>query len=288
MIRPIRLMLVSSMLLLNAWGSAPAQSDAPPQGDGTEIKLSILSAPVEVVYDKFAIPHIYGKTVEDTYRVIGYIHASNRLLEMEMFRRTAAGTLAEAVGPDAVNDDIMMRKLKIRATSEEAYKSGLLGAEVNHWLECYAEGVNAKLAELGKDHLPPLLKFMGIKVAPWTPTDTISFMKYMGWDQSGTDSDLWMGQMVEALGAETVEELWPIERPYEIPTVPNWPPSGWPAPKKTAINFHQPSEDMIALAKAGDKGFGQANYLEYMRRLAAASLDQTGTAFGSNNWVIGG
>src|SRR5262249_35589164 len=87
-----------------------------------EIKLPKLGGAVDVIFDEFAIPHIYGKTPEDVYRALGYLHATDRLLEMEFMRRTAEGTLSEVAGEDTYEADLLMRKLGIRETSEETLK----------------------------------------------------------------------------------------------------------------------------------------------------------------------
>ncbi len=280
--------------------------------------LSGLQSSVEVVFDSFDIPHIYANTPEDAYRALGYLHAGERLWEMEMMRRRAAGTLAEVAGKDELESDILMRKLGIRKTSEEVMTSGLLGPETERAFAAYAEGVNAKIKELGAENLPSVFKALGLQPAPWVPADSIAFLKYMGWDQGGTDADLWFGMMVETLGVDAAEELWPEERPYEIATVPTWPPqkgegesrkaegekaSGDAVADSATINLKSQisdssliphssslSSDVLALGEMASHraGIGCAIYLELMARLKSAAANGTGIAVGSNNWVISG
>ena len=150
---------------------------------------------------------------------MGYLHASDRLWQMDMFRRQASGSTAEILGKDALASDILMRQLGIRRTSEATWNAGELPAALRAELTAYAEGVNARLATLDEKSLPPYFQALGYRPAPWTPVDSLVFSKYMGWDQSGTLDDLWFGAMVEKLGVTAVEELWPLERPYEIPTI---------------------------------------------------------------------
>lgn len=254
----------------------PAARPAPPA-----IGLRALAAPVEVVFDDVGIPHIYAQSVDDAYRALGWIHASERLWQMELLRRRASGTLAELIGPDGVASDALVRKLGIRRTAEASLASGLLGDDVPRWLAAYADGVNAYLGDLLPEHVPPEFRALGVMPAPWTPADSAAFSKYMGWDQSGTDADLWLGTMVEKLGAEAVAELWPLDRPYELSTIPAHGALGPAAPRAEI------SADVAALAARPPAALGDASRA-LIAQLAAAARDGRGGAFGSNNWVVSG
>jgi penicillin amidase len=187
--------------------------------------LAGLKAPVGVYRDTFGIPHIYAASAEDAYFALGYLHATDRLFEMEVFRRRASGTLAEIFGKASLDDDTFVRQLGIRRSAEAAWKSHRLDSRIRSELEAYCAGVNARLGELqglSGAKLPAIFQQLGFTPAPWTPVDALAFPKYMGWDQSGTDTDVWMGMLVEKLGLETVNELFPLDRPYEVPTIPGW------------------------------------------------------------------
>lgn len=241
---------------------------------------------VEILYDAYDVPHVYAKSIEDAYHTIGYVHAGERLWQMELLRRRASGTLADLLGADALASDELVRKLGIRRTAEESLRSGLEGADVPRWLAAYAGGVNAKLAELGSDGLPGEFRALGVVPAPWTPGDSAAFSKYMGWDQSGTDSDLWLGAMVEALGADAVAELWPLDRPYELTTIPAEDAVDRAAPTPTARNAI--SADIAALASRTVPRLMPAQSRVLIDRLAAAGPQSSRGAFGSNNWVVSG
>jgi penicillin amidase len=200
--------------------------DSPAAGQASRATLSLagLKAPVQVYRDTFGIPHIYASSSQDAYLALGYLHATDRLFEMEVFRRRASGTLAEVFGKASLNDDIFVRQIGIRRSAEAAWKSHRLDGRIRSELEAYCAGVNARLAELEKPGAPKpaIFQQLGFTPAPWAPVDALAFPKYMAWDQSGTDTDVWMGMLVEKLGIETVNELFPLDRPYEIPTVPGW------------------------------------------------------------------
>jgi len=119
---------------------------APGQAVRTTLALAGLKAPVGVYRDTLGIPHIYAGSPEDAYFALGYLHATDRLFEMEMFRRRASGTLAELFGKASLDDDIFVRQIGIRRSSEAAWKSHRLDGRIRSGLEAYCAGVNARLA----------------------------------------------------------------------------------------------------------------------------------------------
>src|ERR1700733_1473235 len=88
--------------------------------------LKGLSASVDVYFDPHGVPHIYAQTWPDAARVLGYLHARDRLWQMDLFRRRASGQLAEVLGPEHVESDILMRRLGIRTACATVWKSEAL------------------------------------------------------------------------------------------------------------------------------------------------------------------
>jgi penicillin amidase len=255
--------VLSLLALLNVLAPVPSQAqDLPLQG---------LQHRVQVHFDSYDVPHIFAASWPDAARTLGYLHASERLPQMEFYRRIASGTMAEMLGPYHLQDDIKMRQLGLRRTSQEWWDSADMPAEFRADLEAYAAGANARFREYG-DSMPPPLSDLGIKVAPWSPVDSIVFMKYMGWDQSGTADDLWFGMMVEKLGIEAAEALWPLDRPYEVPAVKQQADRPAPASKEAMA----PIPGASGAYAAAFKSWNNANWLG------------RGGAFGSNNWAIDG
>jgi penicillin G amidase len=241
-------------------------------------RLKGLRARVEIVRDRLGIPHIYAGSAEDAYFALGYLHATDRLFQMEVFRRRAEGRLAEMFGRRSLDDDTFMRELGIQQLAERAWKNLQANTEAQSEMEAYCRGVNARIAEVSPDKLSGPFRGLGVKPAPWTPVDALAFPLYMGWDQSGTDTDVWMGMLVEKLGLQTVEELFPLDRPYEIPTVAAGPPSLSPgsiaAPGSTgAAALFPPGYDQAAT--------------ELHRHFVAGRMAGP-YARGSNNWAIDG
>ena len=230
---------------------------------------------MSVYRDRYGIPHIFAACTEDAYFALGYLHATDRLFQMELFRRRASGSLAEIFGRAALDDDIFARQIGIRRSAEATWRSSRLETIIKLEIVAYCAGVNARLHELESRGFPEPFKSLGLKPAAWTPVDAIAFPKYMGWDQSGTDTDVWMGMLVKKLGLKTVDELFPLDRPYEIPTV--------------AAGLHAGSAAPVG--GEADHPLFPAGYEEAARvlhqRFVSARFGSR-FAFGSNNWAIDG
>lgn len=84
-----------------------------------ELALTGLKEPVEVMYDEHGVPHIYAQNAGDAYFALGYVHAQDRLFQMEMLRRAASGRLAEVLGPDLTKVDRLFRTLGINKFADE-------------------------------------------------------------------------------------------------------------------------------------------------------------------------
>ena len=256
-----------SIVLWIAWSSAiVARLTA-----DDNVQLAGLTDVVDVYADAHGIPHIYARSWTDAAQVLGYLHASDRLWQMDMFRRQASGATAELLGKDALASDILMRQLGIRRSCEALWNAGDLPEALRAELTAYAAGVNARIATLDEKTLPPYFQALGYRPAPWTPVDSLVFSKYMGWDQSGTLDDLWFGAMVEKLGVQAVEELWPLERPYEVPT----------------IKLQADRNKLTAAAMTPVPGMG-AFYEATFAQLSQVSWLGRGGSFGSNNWAVDG
>jgi penicillin amidase len=246
------------------------------------VALAGLGEPAEVYTDAHGIPHVFARSWADAARVMGYLHATDRLWQMDMFRRQASGNTAEILGKDALASDILMRQLGVRRTCEAAWNAGDLPAALRAELTAYAEGVNARITTLDEKTLPVYFQALGYRPQPWTPVDSLVFSKYMGWDQSGTLDDLWFGSMVEKLGVTAVEELWPLERPYEIPTIKHQSDRAKVAAARRAGAPRPEAHPMAPLASMAGL---------YKRTLAGLERIEwlgRGGSFGSNNWAVDG
>ncbi|MBX7166640.1 MAG: penicillin acylase family protein [Pirellulales bacterium] len=228
-------------------------------------------------FDTYDIPHVYAESWVDAARAVGYLHASARLGQMDIFRRQASGRLAELMGAGALESDKLMRLLGVRRTCEAFWKSDAVPAEYRAEIEAYCAGVNQRIVELTPDKLPLTFQALGYRPTLWEPVDCLVMTKYMGWDQSGTEDDLWFGTMIEKLGADVCNELWPLDRPYELPIV-----------SRQVERQRLPAPGTQAGVASGLPAGLAALYERTFARLAASRLHPRSDSFGSNNWAVAG
>lgn len=125
-------------------------SDTLPQTSG-KIALEGLKAPVIARYSNSGIPFIQTQNTEDAYQIWGYVHAADRINQMELMRLTAEGRLSEYLGESAIGIDSFMRKMQFRQASNQQWQN--ISPNNRRYLEAYARGVNAWLAT-HQDKLP--------------------------------------------------------------------------------------------------------------------------------------
>ncbi|MBI1943691.1 MAG: penicillin acylase family protein [Betaproteobacteria bacterium] len=207
--------LAAALLALLAIGAFLYLRQSLPRIDG-EARLAGLAAPVEVLRDRYGIPHIFAASLEDASFALGYVHAQDRLWQMEVNRRLGAGRLAEVVGAGALETDRFLRTLGVRRAAEANLKS--LDAETLRLLEAYAAGVNAFLAS--DPVLPPEFWLTGARPEPWTPVDSVAWTKMMAWDLGGNwKNELLRMRLASALPLERIHQFvapYPGEAPPQI------------------------------------------------------------------------
>ena len=189
-----------------------------PQESGT-LKVAGLSAPVRVLRDRWGVPHIYAENEPDLFLAQGYVHAQDRLWQMDLNRRVGSGTLSAAVGGPGVNTDRFMRTLGLRRAAEREWE--LLDADARAILEAYAAGVNAYI-DSHRNALPVEYTILRIAPEPWTPLDTLVWGKVMGLSLGRNfASELLRARITAVRGGQAVQELFP---PYAGGEALNIPP----------------------------------------------------------------
>ena len=167
--------LVISLLIVAVIGIAgsvawlkDAMREQLPVLDG-QLQLPGLSAPVVVRRDVHGVPHIQAANMEDLLEAQGFVVAQDRLWQMDMARRFAAGELAELLGPSVVEHDKVQRILQIRPAAE--HLTATMPEDQKRLFEAFARGVNAFIAS-HQDHLPAEFRLLGYKPRPWQPVDS--------------------------------------------------------------------------------------------------------------------
>ncbi len=146
------------------------------------LKLAGLRDRVVVVRDRNAVPHIQAANALDAYYALGYVHAQDRLWQMQMNKRIVAGRLAEILGPSALDTDRFLRTLGVRRNAEAILAQ--MPSDARAVLQAYADGVNAFI-DTRKSALPPEFLIVGTRPEHWQPVDTLGGQTTMAWNPGG-------------------------------------------------------------------------------------------------------
>lgn len=224
-----------------------------PQVSGT-LMVPGLGGSVEVIRDRWGIPHIYARSDRDLFFAQGFVHAQDRLWQMELNRRTASGRLSEIFGEATLGTDRFLRTIGLRRVAE-AHLAGL-SPRTRANMEAYAAGVNAYVAS-ARGRLPIEFAILRFSPEPWTPADTLVYGKLMAWVLGGDwRAELLRQQVIARFGEDGLERLTP----------------GYPADAPVIVPSTAAGGAGAIEIPAAPPGLGLA-------RVARA---------GSNNWVVGG
>ncbi|GAB4374108.1 MAG: penicillin acylase family protein [Acidobacteriota bacterium] len=139
-----------------------------------------LRAAAGVIRDRDGIPHIYATNLHDLFFMQGFVHATDRLFQMDLTRRQASGTLAELFGPAVLGSDVELRTLGLRRAAMRSLEAS--SDELKQILAAYAEGVNAYVDRAG---LPLEYQLLEIgEFEPWTPLDSMTIAKAIAFNLS--------------------------------------------------------------------------------------------------------
>ena len=256
-----------------------------------EMSLAGLNAPVEIVRDADAVPHIYAESAEDAYFSLGFVHAQDRLWQMDFQRRVGSGRLSEVLGEATLETDKFLRTLGVYHAAERTFDN--LNAQTQGALLAYSAGVNAFLGTR-RGPLPPEFLILGYEPEAWQPADSLVWLKMLAWDLSGNwDDELLRARLLTQLSPEQVSELFP---PYpgdapivlpdfralyqELPLAEVWEGSPKPLPPGTGSNNWVVSGEKSVTGLpllANDPHLQlQAPSLWYFAHLSAPGLEVTG------------
>ena len=183
-----------------------------PSLDG-RIPLPGLLGPVEVRFDRFAVPHVFAGSERDAWRAVGYLQGRDRLWQMELYRRAASGRLSELLGEATVAIDQRFLTLGLRLAAEREWER--TPTDVRTAFESYAAGVNAAMS-VARGRLPLEHQLLRLTPEPWTPIDSFAISKLFAWR-------LGENHRAELLRYALVGEIGP--RALELfPAPPKWAP----------------------------------------------------------------
>lgn len=238
------------------------RASLPPE-DG-EARLPGLKAKVTVSSDELGVPAIFAENRADALRVLGYLHARDRLFQMELMRRKSAGRLAELFGQAAVDSDRKQRAYQLSKTAQRIVLD--LPAVQRRLLQAYVAGVNAYLAQTAI--LPPEFLLLRHRPEIWREADSILVVLSMFQTLNGYEQDERMFSVMEkALPKDLLEFLTPDTDSYTTTLVGGETPRRF-MPSVPAAVFAGLPEPAAVLAQVG--------------------VDAQNVVLGSNNWVVAG
>ncbi len=167
-----------------------------------------LAAAVEISLDARGVPRIRAATERDAYAALGWLHARDRMFQMELMRRGAAGRLAEIAGPALVANDRFTRTLGLARRAEADLAA--LDDDTRAVLSAYANGVNAWIEARGRFAAPEFL-LLG-KPEPWLAEHSLLWGKVMGlWLSGNFRDEIQRARLAGSLSPARIAELWPQE-----------------------------------------------------------------------------
>jgi penicillin amidase len=238
------------LLALLAIGGVYLYVHSAEQDRDGRVRVAGLDRTVDVLWTDRAVPHIRAASIEDALYAQGFLHARDRLWQMDLVRRAVQGRLAEVMGEAAVGTDRFMRRLGLWQAALATADS--LGPRDARLLEAYAAGVNAAL-DSWSGALPPEFLALRYSPEPWEPVHTLAVAKMMSFTLAAYDESVSVARALRRLPADRVQWLFP-EAPEWGATILS---SGVPEPPETPA-------------------------------LAAALIDRYSMATASNAWAIDG
>jgi len=170
-----------------------------------ELEINYLSDEVTIYFDEIGVPHINAKNQKDAYIALGYVHAQDRLWQMELIRRIAPGRLSEIFGKDLLETDVFFAGLGIEEASEKSIAKLDTSSEAYLMSMAYLEGVNQYFNE-GK--MPLEFDLVGIKKEKYTLKDIYNVFGYMSFSFAvAHKTDPLLSEIKEKLGAPYFNEL---------------------------------------------------------------------------------
>jgi penicillin amidase len=261
------------------WMQTALREDLPAV-DG-QIAVKGLAAPVTVTRDAQGVPHIAAASMEDLVFAQGYITAGDRLWQMDALRRHAAGELAAVLGKNLVEHDRMQRTLQLRAAADRAL--AVLPPDQLHWLEAYARGVNASIAQQ-RAHLPLEFRVLAYEPEPWTPRDSLLVGLVMFQDLTTEFPDKLDREALSAkLAPQLMEDLYPVGSWRDHPAGQAPVDLTAPQPEIQEVPLDESQSELRSDEHGRDLARARALMAQFSARYACE-----GCASGSNGWAVAG
>lgn len=245
--------------------------------------VSGITAAVDIVRDADAVPHVFASTKHDALFGLGYVHAQDRLWQMEFQRRIGHGRLSEIFGPATTAQDRFLRTVGFGRAARSAWEH--LPPERRRQIDAYVAGVNAFISSHRGRRLPPEFTLLRFEPEPFTGPDVLVWVKMMAWDLSANySSELMRHDMVAKIGPERMGQLLP-PYPREGLSILNDQPPAADTHEDEAVRSRTAAPNVVSDAwRSLQRTLGAGNPRVADLLLAGSSHE----AIGSNNWVVDG
>jgi len=237
--------------------------------------LPVLSSDADVLWDSLGVPHISAASDRDAFAVLGYLHARDRLWQMELLRRSAEGRLAEVLGSSALSADRYLRSLDIPRIA--AASLAQVPPRSRAILDAYVSGVNRWVTAHTRP-LPPEFLLLRFVPEPWRAEQAFEVARLMSWDLVSSGSELSLAAAASRVGPERVRELFPVY-PDSAPVILPPGTGTWSGPHR-GPSQRASADDLPSVLLASKE-------VPRVPPLAAAMLDAASRSQASNSWVVG-
>ncbi|MCL6452948.1 MAG: penicillin acylase family protein [Alicyclobacillus sp.] len=251
-------------------------ADASPPHTET-LHVEGLEQPVQIVFEANGIAHIVAKDDADLFLAMGYLHARNRLNQMDLMRRQGEGLLSQLVGKEALSSDEFELQLGLLRTAQQEWNAMAKDDPARLALTAYARGVNDCIAEDERTgDLPMLFKMLGYQPKPWTPVDSLVIQGIMTQSLDFTTAPLDYALLVQSLGYQQTMNFFPVlpvdtQHPYDL----------GPYRDDGVVPLLSPVDPSVSAAEAA-----AASAIEQrLRNLPDTAVHQGSN---SNNWAVDG
>ncbi|HVT38283.1 MAG TPA: penicillin acylase family protein [Gemmatimonadaceae bacterium] len=231
---------------------------------------------VDVRFDDRAVPHIFAANEPDVWRALGYVHARDRLFQMEIQTRAVAGTLSELLGTRTLEVDREARAQGLAWSAERAFRELDPNSDAVRAARAYADGVNTFIEGMTSGDYPLEYHLLGARPQRWEPRYSAYLLARMGLTLAYTDGELQRAQVEALVGKPAAAALFPENAPIVEPIQPN----GQRAPRFDFIRIPPPQRlDSAKLATATE-------IRHAMDPFGAHANIGDEIAVGSNNWAV--